>query len=53
MFKKLWNFLFGKKEKEEKEPIVLGETVAPIVRHCGFHRQFVKGCKNCQAAVGL
>jgi len=51
MFKKLWNSLFGKK-KEEK-PIVLKETVAPIVRHCGFHKSFVKGCKNCQAAVGL
>jgi len=51
MFKKLWNFLFGKK-KEEK-PIVLKEPVASVVRHCGFHKQFVKGCKNCLRAVGI
>ncbi len=51
MFKKLWNFLFGKK-KEEK-PIVLKETVAPVVGHCGAHKYFVKGCHSCLRAVGV
>ena len=49
MFKKLWNFLFGKKEK----PIVLKETVAPAVQHCGSHKRFIKGCKDCLRAVGI
>jgi hypothetical protein len=51
MFKKLWNFLFRKK-KEEK-PIVLKETVAPVVGHCGAHKYFVKGCHSCLRAVGV
>jgi hypothetical protein len=51
MFKKLWNFLFGK--KKEEEPIVLKETVASTVNHCGTHKRFIKGCKNCLRAVGI
>ena len=54
MFKKLWNFLFGKKEKK---PIVLEETPAgekkESVAHCASHTRFRKNCPSCLSAVGV
>ena len=52
--KKIWNFLFGKKE----EPVVLEETPAEevqeevqTVNHCGSHLRFRKHCPDCLRAV--
>jgi hypothetical protein len=52
LLKKLWNFLFGKKE----EPVVLEETPAEeesTVQHCGSHTRFRKTCPDCLRAVGV
>ena len=43
IFKKIWNFLFGKKET----PVVLEETPAEevekkAINHCGSHNRFRK-----------
>ena len=48
LLKKLWNFLFGKKE----EPVVL-ETAAEesTVNHCTTHLRFRKNCLDCLKAV--
>jgi len=48
LLKKLWNFLFGKKE----EPVVL-ETAAEesTVNHCTTHLRFRKHCSDCLKAV--
>ena len=48
LLKKLWNFLFGKKE----EPVVL-ETAAEelTVNHCGTHLRFRKHCPECLRVV--
>jgi len=48
LLKKLWNFLFGKKE----EPVVL-ETPAEesTVDHCTTHLRFRKHCLDCLKAV--
>jgi hypothetical protein len=51
LLKKLWNFLFGKKEEE---PVVLEETPAEevqTVNHCGSHLRFRKSCPDCLRAV--
>ena len=50
LLKKLWNFLFGKKE----EPVVL-ETPAEesTVDHCTTHLRFRKHCLDCLRAVGM
>ena len=51
--KKLWNFLFGKKE----EPVVLEETsieeMKEAVLHCSDHNRFRKNCPSCLSAVGV
>ena len=53
LLKKLWNFLFGKKEA----PVVLEETPAEekkeAVAHCSAHLRFKKNCPNCLSAVGV
>jgi len=59
LLKKLWNFLFGKKE----EPIVLinpedGLNEEPTVEklkvnHCGTHLRFRKNCPDCLRVVAL
>jgi hypothetical protein len=52
ILKKIWNFLFGKKEA----PVVLEETPAEekeAVPHCGTHTRFKKNCPNCLSAVGV
>ena len=51
LLKKLWNFLFGKKE----EPVVLEETPAEksTVNHCGSHVRFKKSCPDCLRVVAL
>ena len=51
LLKKLWNFLFGKKE----EPVVLEEAPAKesTVKHCGTHLRFRKNCPDCLRAVAL
>ena len=48
LLKKLWNFLFGKKE----EPVVL-ETPAEesTVDHCTTHLRFRKHCPECLKVV--
>lgn len=55
MFKKIWNFLFGKKE----EPIILEtvletveETVEEKPEHCSSHLRFRKSCPDCLRIVG-
>ena len=50
LLKKLWNFLFGKKE----EPVVLEEIPAEksTVNHCGSHLRFRKTCPDCLRVVG-
>ena len=47
MFKKTWNFLFGKKE----EPIIL-ETVLEKPEHCSSHLRFRKSCPDCLRIIG-
>jgi hypothetical protein len=48
IFKKLWNFLFGKQE----EPVV--EAAAEeSVDHCGSHLRFRKHCPDCLRVVAL
>tara|TARA_R100001530_G_scaffold117752_1_gene84895 strand:- start:103 stop:276 length:174 start_codon:yes stop_codon:yes gene_type:complete len=52
LLKKLWNFLFGKKE----EPVVLEETPAEesteeTVQHCDSHLRFRKNCPDCLRVV--
>ena len=53
MIKKLWNFLFGKKQEEA----VVLEEEAPveesIVQHCVAHIRFRKNCPDCLRAVGV
>ena len=51
IFKKLWNFLFGKQE----EPVVLEETAAKelTVDHCTTHLRFRKHCPDCLRVVAL
>jgi len=49
IFKKIWNFLFGKKEEE---PVVLEETPAEEPdQHCASHLRFKKSCLDCLRAV--
>ena len=53
LLKKLWNFLFGKKE----EPVVLEETaveeiIKSTVQHCQDHLRFRKNCPDCLRVVG-
>ena len=48
LLKKLWNFLFGKKE----EPVVLEEAAAEeSAQHCASHLRFRKTCLDCLRAV--
>ena len=48
LLKKLWNFLFGKKE----EPVVLKTPVEEsTVNHCTTHLRFRKHCPDCLRAV--
>ena len=55
IFKKIWNFLFEKKE----EPMVLEESPVEeekkesIVTHCVNHLRFRKNCRDCLRAVGV
>ena len=53
ILKKIWNFLFGSKEK----PVVLKETPAEekkeSVAHCASHIRFRKNCPDCLRAVGI
>ena len=51
ILKKIWNFLFGKKEA----PVVLEETPAEesTVDHCDSHLRFRKNCPNCLRVVAL
>ena len=56
LLKKVWNFLFGKKE----EPVVLEEYTAEedvqkivqSLQHCGSHLRFKKSCLDCLRVVG-
>ena len=48
LLKKLWDFLFGKKE----EPVVLEETPAEEpAQHCNSHLRFRKNCLDCLRVV--
>ena len=59
LLKKLWNFLFGKKE----EPVILINPVDGLneepavekltVNHCGSHLRFKKSCPDCLRVVAL
>ena len=51
LLKKLWNFLFGKKE----EPVVLEEVQEEVqgVNHCSTHLRFRKHCPDCLRVVAL
>ena len=52
LLKKLWDFLFGKKEEE---PVVLEEPAVEklTVNHCGSHIRFKKSCPDCLRVVAL
>jgi hypothetical protein len=59
LLKKLWNFLFGKKEEEEAieevdlNKIYDSEEPEETVQHCGSHLRFKKNCPDCLRAVGI
>ena len=58
LLKKLWNFLFGKKEEETIEEVDLNkiydsEEPEETVQHCGSHLRFRKHCPDCLRAVGI
>ena len=62
ILKKLWNFLVGSKEEEEKDPhLELYEDVpepeekthTESVQHCTSHLRFRKTCPDCLKAVGV
>ena len=58
IFKKIWNFLFGKKEEEAIEEVDLNkiydsEEPEETVQHCGSHSRFRKTCPDCLRAVGV
>jgi hypothetical protein len=59
LLKKLWNFLFGKKEEEEAieevdlNKIYDSEEPEETVQHCGSHLRFRKTCPDCLRAVGI
>ena len=61
LLKKLWNFLFGKKEEDS---VVLGDSAEEVdlnkiydlqatVQHCDSHLRFRKTCPDCLRAVGI
>ena len=62
LLKKLWNFLFGKKEEPvilinpvdglNEEPAV-EESTEETVQHCVSHLRFRKNCPDCLRAVGV
>ena len=58
LLKKLWNFLFGKKEEEAIEEVDLNkiydsEEPEETVQHCGTHLRFRKNCPDCLRVVAL
>ena len=58
LLKKLWNFLFGKKEEEAIEEVDLNkiydsEEPEETVQHCNSHLRFRKTCPDCLRAVGI
>ena len=58
LLKKLWNFLFGKKEEEAMEEVDLNkiydsEEPEETVQHCNSHLRFRKTCPDCLRAVGI
>ena len=55
LLKKLWNFLFGKKEEEAIEEVDLNKIydLQETVQHCGSHLRFWKTCPDCLRAVGI
>ena len=60
LLKKLWNFLFGKKEEaiEEVDLNKIYDSEEPeepkeTVQHCGSHLRFRKNCPDCLRAVGI
>ena len=61
LLKKLWNFLFGKKEEDS---VVLGDSAEEVdlnkiydlqetVQHCNSHLRFRKTCPDCLRVVGV
>ena len=58
LLKKLWNFLFWKKEEEAIEEVDLNkiydsEEPEESVQHCGTHLRFRKNCPDCLRAIGV
>ena len=56
LLKKLWNFLFGKKEEEatvEESMVEESSTEDSSVQHCNSHLRFRKNCPDCLRAVGI
>ena len=58
LLRKLWNFLFGKKEEETIEEVDLNkiydsEEPKETVQHCESHLRFRKTCPDCLRAVGI
>ena len=56
LLKKLWNFLFGKKEEEAIEEVDLNkiydsEEPEETVQHCESHLRFRKNCPDCLRVV--
>ena len=58
LLKKLWNFLFWKKEEEAIEEVDLNkiydsEEPEESVQHCGTHLRFRKNCPECLRVVAV
>jgi len=51
LLKKLWNFLFGKKEEEFCRDLA-GTGSDLGLEHCGSHTRFKKSCLDCLKVVG-
>jgi hypothetical protein len=54
IFKKIWNFLFGKKEEEALVLETPAEEVGKkAINHCGSHTRFRKNCPDCLRVIAL
>ena len=53
IFKKIWNFLFGKKEEEALVLETPAEVEKKAINHCGNHNRFRKNCPDCLRVIAL
>ena len=53
ILKKMWNFLFGKKEELVMVEENIVEEKKEVVPHCETHLRFKKNCPDCLRIVGV